>query len=116
METFYFSDVMPPRRGSYRMLRIARAAAGRVCYQVINRGNGRMKVFCGDEDYAAVVELLVWAYEHASISLASACYGRLRVDAAFNIRKCCLRFTSGRGAGRYADGKLLWSSHACSMV
>lgn len=37
------------------MPRIARVAVGGICYHVINRGNGRMKVFRGDEDYAGFV-------------------------------------------------------------
>lgn len=98
------------------MPRIARAAVGCNCNHVINRSNGRMKVFGVDDDYAAGVDLLVWTYKRASMRVASACYGRLRVDAAFCIRKCCLRFTSGRGAGRYANGKLLWPARTCSMV
>lgn len=45
------------------MLRSARAAVGGNCYHVINRSNGRMKVFGGDEDYAAFVDLLVRVQE-----------------------------------------------------
>jgi len=74
-----------------------------------------MRARYGDQDYAAFVDLFVRADERAGMRLASVRHSGLRVDAAFYIRKCCLRFTSGRGAGRYADGKLLWSSHTYSM-
>jgi len=33
------------------MPRTARAAVGGICYHVINRGNGRMKVFNSDQDH-----------------------------------------------------------------
>ena len=41
------------------------AAVGGICYHVIKRGNGRMKVFHGDGDYAAFVDLLVLARQGA---------------------------------------------------
>jgi hypothetical protein len=36
----------------------ARASAGGVCYHVLNRGNGRARVFHRSSDYAAFVELI----------------------------------------------------------
>lgn len=43
------------------MPRTARASVGGICYHVLNRGNGRMRVFHGDGDYAAFVDLLAEA-------------------------------------------------------
>lgn len=40
------------------MPRTARASVGGICYQVINRGNGRQEVFRKSGDYKAVVDLL----------------------------------------------------------
>src|SRR5262245_29683195 len=45
------------------MPRTARASVGDVAYHVINRGNGRMRVFHRDPDYAAFVRLLADANE-----------------------------------------------------
>jgi putative transposase len=43
------------------MPRTARASAGNVCYHVLNRGNGRARVFHDDRDFAAFTDLLVEA-------------------------------------------------------
>ncbi len=40
------------------MPRTARASIGDVCYHVLNRGNGRQRVFHSDADYAAFLDLL----------------------------------------------------------
>lgn len=40
------------------MPRTARASVGGVCYHVINRGNGRVKVFRSPDDYESFVSLL----------------------------------------------------------
>jgi putative transposase len=40
------------------MPRTARASVGNVCYHVLNRGNGRARVFHDDADYAHFVELI----------------------------------------------------------
>ncbi|HUT56712.1 MAG TPA: hypothetical protein VNA25_02430 [Phycisphaerae bacterium] len=40
------------------MPRIARGLTGGVCSHITARGNGRMKVFHDEEDYAAFVDLL----------------------------------------------------------
>lgn len=45
------------------MPRTARASVGGICYHVLNRGNGRAKVFHKDADYAAFVQLLADANE-----------------------------------------------------
>ncbi len=43
------------------MPRTARASVGDVCYHVLNRGNGRQRVFHRDADYAAFLDLLTAA-------------------------------------------------------
>ncbi len=43
------------------MPRIARATAGGLCYHVLNRGNGRARVFHKDEDYQAFIDLIAAA-------------------------------------------------------
>lgn len=43
------------------MPRIARATAGGLCYHVLNRGNGRARVFHKDEDYQAFIDLFAAA-------------------------------------------------------
>ncbi|MGA2232612.1 MAG: transposase [Tepidisphaeraceae bacterium] len=43
------------------MPRTARAVEGGGIYHVLNRGNGRMKIFHKPEDYAAFVKLLLQA-------------------------------------------------------
>ncbi len=40
------------------MPRTARAAVGGVCYHVLNRGNGRAKVYRKEGDYAAFLDLV----------------------------------------------------------
>ncbi|MCE9530725.1 MAG: transposase [Planctomycetes bacterium] len=40
------------------MPRIARASVGGICYHVINRGNGRQRVFHKDEDYEAFLKAM----------------------------------------------------------
>ena len=55
------------------MPRTARAAVGGICYHVINRGNGRMKVFHSDEDHRGFLDLLLAANERVSMRLLSFC-------------------------------------------
>ena len=55
------------------MPRTARAAVGGVCYHVINRGNGRMKVFHAAEDYANFIELLGRANARIDMRLLAFC-------------------------------------------
>jgi putative transposase len=55
------------------MPRTARASVGGVCYHVINRGNGRTKVFHKAEDYEAFVVLLGEAAQRASVRLLAYC-------------------------------------------
>lgn len=43
------------------MPRIARATASGLCYHVLNRGNGRARVFHKDEDYQAFIDLFAEA-------------------------------------------------------
>jgi putative transposase len=47
------------------MPRTARASVGGICYHVLNRGNGRRRVFRKDGDYAAFLK----AMSHASIEI-----------------------------------------------
>jgi putative transposase len=51
------------------MPRTARASVGGVCYHVLNRGNGRAKVFHGDDDYLNFIELLQQAEERMRIRI-----------------------------------------------
>jgi putative transposase len=55
------------------MPRAARASAGDVCYHVINRGNGRSRVFRSDNDYAAFVELIGQADERLPVRVLGFC-------------------------------------------
>ena len=43
------------------MARTARASVGNVCYHVLNRGNGGIKVFRKSADYDAFIEMLIQA-------------------------------------------------------
>ena len=47
------------------MARTARASVGGMCYHVLNRGNGRMKVFRKDGDYQAFLK----AMAHATVEV-----------------------------------------------
>lgn len=51
------------------MPRTARASAGGICYHVLNRGNGRAKVFHKDGDYAAFVDLMAAAKERLPLRI-----------------------------------------------
>jgi putative transposase len=51
------------------MPRTARASAGGICYHVLNRGNGRAKVFHKEGDYAAFVDLLAAANERLPLRI-----------------------------------------------
>ncbi len=55
------------------MPRTARASVGGVCYHVLNRGNARMRVFHGDEDYEAFVDLLDRACERLPMRVLTYC-------------------------------------------
>ena len=55
------------------MPRTARAAAGNWCYHVLNRGNGRAKVFHKDDDYAAFLALLPAACERLPMRILGWC-------------------------------------------
>jgi putative transposase len=55
------------------MPRSARAAKGGVVYHVINRGNGRMRLFHKPADYGAFVKVLVEAKRHASVEVFAFC-------------------------------------------
>jgi len=55
------------------MPRTARAAIGGICYHVINRGNGRAKVFHADGDYRYFVDLLGEAVARHDMRLLAYC-------------------------------------------
>ncbi len=55
------------------MPRTARASAGGVCYHVLNRGNGRQRIFSGDGDYAAFLDLLAAACERLPLRILGLC-------------------------------------------
>jgi REP-associated tyrosine transposase len=55
------------------MPRTARASLGGSCYHVLNRGNGRAKVFHKEQDYAAFVALLEPACERLAMRILAYC-------------------------------------------
>jgi putative transposase len=55
------------------MPRTARAAVGGVVYHVLNRGNGRMRVFREPDDYRAFVQLLIEGRQKAEVELFGFC-------------------------------------------
>jgi len=55
------------------MPRTARAAAGGMCYHVLNRGNNRAKVFHSSDDYALFVALLEEARARVAIDVFAVC-------------------------------------------
>ena len=55
------------------MPRTSRAAVGGVVYHVLNRGNGRMKIFRKPGDYKAFVELIIQAKERADVEIFGFC-------------------------------------------
>ncbi len=55
------------------MPRIARATAGGLCYHVLNRGNGRDRVFHKDEDYQAFIDLIAEANDRIPMRVLGYC-------------------------------------------
>ena len=55
------------------MPRTARASLGDVCYHVLNRGNGRMRVFRREADYAAFLKLIDDAATRLPLRVLSYC-------------------------------------------
>ena len=55
------------------MPRIARATGGGLCYHVLNRGNGRTRVFHKDEDYQAFVDLIAKANQRIPMRVMGYC-------------------------------------------
>jgi putative transposase len=51
------------------MPRTARASVGGVCFHVLNRGNGRAKVFRKEGDYAAFLDLMAAANERLPLRI-----------------------------------------------
>src|ERR1700722_15051903 len=51
------------------MLRIARRAPGGIVYHVLNRANGRLRLFKKDEDFLAFEEVLTLARERVPIRI-----------------------------------------------
>lgn len=55
------------------MPRTARAAAGGVCYHVLNRGNNRRQVFFKDADYAAFLKAVAHACVEVPVAVFAYC-------------------------------------------
>jgi putative transposase len=55
------------------MPRTARAAVGGLVYHVLNRGNGRMRIFRKPGDYQAFMQLLVDGLQKASVAVFGFC-------------------------------------------
>ena len=55
------------------MPRTARASVGRICYHVINRGNGCAEVFHEEDDYEAFVDLIEQGYERLAVRVLGYC-------------------------------------------
>ena len=55
------------------MPRTARASFGDVCYHVLNRGNGRGRVFKCDRDFEAFEELLALAVDQVPVRVLGYC-------------------------------------------
>ena len=55
------------------MPRTARASQGGFVYHVLNRGNGRARVFHKDDDFAAFVNLMREAHEKVPLRLTGYC-------------------------------------------
>src|SRR5438876_5902940 len=71
--TFLFLT-FPLRFGSiFRMPRVGRQPVGDVIYHVINRGNGRQRIFRKPEDYDAFVALLPWASQRVPMRILGYC-------------------------------------------
>ena len=55
------------------MPRIARVAPGGIVYHVLNRVNGRLRLFKKDQDYLAFEEVLLAAFERVEIRILDWC-------------------------------------------
>lgn len=55
------------------MPRTARASVGGICYHVINRGNGRARVFHDERDYRGFISLLAAASERLPMRILGYC-------------------------------------------
>ena len=55
------------------MPRTARSAVGGVIYHVLNRGNGRMRIFRKAEDYPPFLQLMAEAKERADVEIFGYC-------------------------------------------
>ena len=55
------------------MPRIARATAGGLCYHVLNRGNGRARVFHKEADYQAFIDLIAAAGDRLPMRVLGYC-------------------------------------------
>ena len=55
------------------MPRSTRLAAGGLCYHVINRGNGRARIFHGQHDYREFVKLMAAANERLAMRILAYC-------------------------------------------
>ena len=55
------------------MPRTARASAGGICYHVLNRGNGRMRVYHTDRDYQAFIKMMKQACNRLPMRIPAFC-------------------------------------------
>ncbi|NLE58342.1 MAG: transposase [Planctomycetes bacterium] len=55
------------------MPRTARASVGGICYHVINRGNGKEKVFHKQADYAAFIKLMTEGHKRLPMRVVGFC-------------------------------------------
>jgi len=55
------------------MPRTARGIVGGYCYHVLNRSNGRKRIFHDNNDYESFVALIAEAQEHISVDVFAAC-------------------------------------------
>ena len=66
-------DIPPAIRYLSLMPRTARGASGGIVYHVLNRGNGRMRIFRKPEDYQAFCTLLVEGRRRADVEVFGFC-------------------------------------------
>ena len=55
------------------MLRVARHAPGGLIYHVLNRANGRLRLFKKEQDFLAFQEVLLWAHQRVPVRILDWC-------------------------------------------
>lgn len=75
MDVTFLIKVAFRRPGHYfiPMPRTARSAIGGTIYHVLNRGNGRMRIFRKPEDYPPFLQLMAEAKERAEVEIFGYC-------------------------------------------